>query len=220
NLRNHARLKNNDPPTNAQGHGESLDFARDGELVEPRSRPPHCRADERRMCGARTMNLYILRHALAADKADWKGSDSDRPLTKDGIRKMKKVGKGMRRLDMTVDWILTSPHRRAYDTAVIAAKALKLKNRLKTSRMLAPDGDMKALIRHLALNFRSWESVLLVGHEPYLGSLMGILVAGNATAGTLLDKAGLAKLSADSFTNGQCAQLEWLLSPNILKKLA
>jgi len=166
------------------------------------------------------MNLYILRHALAADKADWKGSDSDRPLTKDGIRKMKKVGKGMRRLDMTVDGILTSPHRRAYDTAVIAAKALKLKNRLKTSRMLAPDGDMKALIRHLALNFRSWESVLLVGHEPYLGSLMGILVAGNATAGTLLDKAGLAKLSADSFTNGQCAQLEWLLSPNILKKLA
>jgi phosphohistidine phosphatase len=166
------------------------------------------------------MNLYILRHAIAADKAEWRGSDSDRPLTKDGIRKMKKVAKGMRRLDMTVDWILTSPYRRAYETAVIAAKGLKLKKRLKTSRMLIPNGNMKALIRHLGLNFRSWESVMLVGHEPYLGSLVGMLATGNQTAGTLLDKAGLAKLSADSLTYGQCAQLEWLLSPKILKKLS
>jgi phosphohistidine phosphatase len=166
------------------------------------------------------MILYILRHAIAADKAEWKGADSDRPLTKDGIRKMKKVAKGMRRLDIKVEWILTSPYRRAYETAVIAARELKLKKRLKTSRMLTPDGDIKALIKHLGLNFRTWESVMLVGHEPYLGSLIGLLAAGNASAGTLLDKAGLAKLSTDSLTYGQCARLEWLLSPRILKKLS
>ena len=162
------------------------------------------------------MNLYILRHALAADKADWKGSDSDRPLTKDGIRKMKKVGKGMRRLDMTVDWILTSPHRRAYDTAVIAAKALKLKNRLKTSRMLAPDGDMKALIRHLALNFRSWESVLLVGHEPSLSQWIALLTTGRSDNFLEMKKAGLAKLAISQPVFGRCASLEFLLPPKLL----
>src|SRR5438876_1221851 len=99
------------------------------------------------------MNLYFLRHAIAADKASWKGSDADRPLTKEGMRKMKKGAKGIRRLDLPIDWILTSPYRRAYDTAAIVAKELKLKKSLKVSRMLTPDGDPKALARHLALNF-------------------------------------------------------------------
>ena len=36
------------------------------------------------------MNLYVMRHAIAANKVEWKGPDSDRPLTEEGIRKMKK----------------------------------------------------------------------------------------------------------------------------------
>ncbi len=68
------------------------------------------------------MNLYFLRHGIAADKPQWKGSDSDRPLIKEGIQKLKKSAKGMRRLKLHFDWILTSPYRRAYDTAQIVAK--------------------------------------------------------------------------------------------------
>ncbi len=97
------------------------------------------------------MNLYFLRHAIAADKTEWKGADSDRPLTKDGIRKMKKAAKGIKRLGIPVDWILTSPYRRAYDTAKIVAKELKLKKQLRLSKSLTPSGDPKPLVRHLAL---------------------------------------------------------------------
>ena len=87
------------------------------------------------------MNLYILRHAIAMDKTQWRRADSDRPLTKDGIKKMKKAAKGIKRLDLKLDWILTSPYRRAYDTAVIAAKALRLKKNLRIIKSLAPDGS-------------------------------------------------------------------------------
>ncbi len=73
------------------------------------------------------MNLYILRHAIALDPSEWKKSDSERPLSKEGIRKMKKAAKGMRRMDLHFDWILTSPFRRAYDTAQIVAKEFKAK---------------------------------------------------------------------------------------------
>jgi phosphohistidine phosphatase len=165
------------------------------------------------------MNLYILRHAIAAEKGEWKGSDADRPLTKEGVRKMKKSAKGMRRLGVMAEWVLTSPYRRAYETAMIAAKELKLKKNLKVSRSLAPDGDMKALVRHLARNFRTWESIILVGHEPYLGRLVGLLTTGNTEKGPMLEKGSLAKLQSYSLTYGQCAQLEWLLTPKILKKL-
>src|ERR1700674_4988065 len=150
------------------------------------------------------MNLYFLRHALAADKPAWKGPDSDRPLTKEGIRKMKRTAKGIRRLGFTVDWILTSPYRRAYDTAMIVAKELKLKKRLRLSKSLTPDGDPKPLVRHLALNFRTWESVMLVGHEPYLGQLIGILTSGTKEGAVQLNKGGLAKLSADSLMFDKC----------------
>jgi phosphohistidine phosphatase len=166
------------------------------------------------------MNLYLLRHAIALERTEWHRADSDRPLTEDGIRKMKTLAKGMDRLNLKIDQILTSPYRRAYETAVIAAKALKLTNVVRVSKLLTPEGDPKALVRRLALDFRSWETVLLVGHEPYLSRLMSVLTGGNTDFSLILRKGGLAKLSCDSFTFGKCATLEWLLTPKILKKLA
>src|ERR1700687_3557397 len=114
------------------------------------------------------MNLYILRHGIAMDKRQWRGPDSDRPLTKEGIRKLKKVSKGLRHLNLKIDWILTSPYRRAYDTAAIVAKELKLKKKIRTIKSLAAEGEAAALVRYLSQYMHTWESVLLVGHEPYL----------------------------------------------------
>lgn len=165
------------------------------------------------------MNLYLLRHAIAAEKEEWKGSDAERPLTKDGIHKMKDIAKAMKSMDLEITSILTSPYRRAYDTAMIAAKALKLEKSLRISKTLATDGDPKQLIKKLALDYRSWESVLLVGHEPYLSGLIGVLISGQANAGILFKKAGLAKLTSHSLTYDRCATLEWLLTPKLLKHL-
>ena len=163
------------------------------------------------------MEIYLLRHGIAMDKGEWKGPDSDRPLTKEGLRKTKKASKGMHHLNLKIDLILTSPFRRAYDTAVIVAKELKLKKKLRIIKSLAVDGDPKALIRYLSQNVHNWESLLLVGHEPYLSSLISVLIAGQGRTGLVLDKGGLAKLTTDSITYDKSAHLEWLLTPKILK---
>jgi len=172
------------------------------------------------------MNIYFLRHAIAVDHADWKGADADRPLTKDGIKKMKDIARVMRAMDLGITSILTSPYRRAYDTAMIAAKTLKLEKHLKVTKTLATDADPKLLMKKLALDYRSWESVLVVGHEPNLSRLISVLIGGlsPAASGTVsslltLKKAGLAKLSADSLTYGPCATLEWLLTPKLLRSI-
>jgi phosphohistidine phosphatase len=165
------------------------------------------------------MNLYLLRHGIAMDKDEWKGPDSDRPLTKDGVHKMKKAAKGLRHLNLKIDLILTSPFRRAFDTAMIAAKELKLKKKMRIIKSLAVDGDPKALVRYLSQNIHNWESVILVGHEPYLSELISVLIAGQGRTGLVLEKGGLAMLSADSVTYDKSAHLEWLLTPKILKNL-
>jgi phosphohistidine phosphatase len=166
------------------------------------------------------MNLYLLRHAIALDRSAWKKADSDRPLTDHGVRKMKRIARGVLALDVKVDAILTSPYRRAYDTAAIVARAMDAEAKLRISRSLASDGDPKALVRHLARDFRTWESILLVGHEPYLGRLAGTLTAGSPEVSLTLKKGGICLLAADALTYGRCATLEWLIPPRILRRLA
>ena len=165
------------------------------------------------------MILYVLRHAIARERTDWKGADADRPLTEKGRKKMKEAAEGMRRLGVEFNWILTSPYRRAYDTAHIVAKTYRAQKRLKLSRSLTPDADPKSLIRRLALDFRSWETLLLVGHEPYLSQLVSVLIAGQPVA---LDfkKGGLCQLQAAALTYGRCATLEAWYPPKALRKIA
>src|SRR3954468_1964239 len=118
------------------------------------------------------MDIFLLRHAIALDRAQWAKKDADRPLTKAGQKKMRKEAKGLKRLKLSVDWILTSPHRRAFDTAEIVARALKVKKKLKVIPQLAADGDPKALMHHLAVDYRSGDRLMLVGHDPYLSKLV------------------------------------------------
>jgi len=164
------------------------------------------------------MDLYFLRHAIALDRSAWKKSDAERPLTEKGRKKMIQSAKGMKHFGITFDWILTSPYRRAYDTAQIVAKEYKAEKKLRLARTLIPDGDPKALMRHLALDFRTWESILLVGHEPYLSKLIGLLISGHDVT-INFKKGGLCLLKADSLTYGCCATLEAFLTPKMLKKL-
>lgn len=163
------------------------------------------------------MNLLALRHAIALDRTEWKKADAKRPLTKDGIKKMKKAAQGMRHLGIEFDWILTSPYRRAYDTAQIVAKEYKAGKKVRVVHALASNGDPKQLVQQLARDFRNSESVLIVGHEPYLGKLIGTLSAGDDGMGLELKKGGLCRLTSDSLTYGKCAQLEWILPPRLLR---
>src|SRR5438552_545120 len=146
------------------------------------------------------MTLYFLRHAIALDRAMWHAKDSDRPLTPEGRQKIRKAAKGMKRLKLGFDWILTSPYKRAYDTAKIVAKTLKAKKKLKVVKDLASSGDPQRLMRHLAQDYLSKEKLLLVGHEPYLSRLVSVLIGAEKPLALDFKKGGLCKLAADSLT--------------------
>jgi phosphohistidine phosphatase len=164
------------------------------------------------------MELYILRHAIAVERGtpDY-DDDSQRPLTPQGRKKMRRIAQGMKALGLKFDAIFSSPYRRAKETGEIAAEVLGAQRKLKFSDQLTPDGDPKVLIASLA---RAGERVLLVGHEPYLSSLAGQLIGGTPAMSLKLKKGGLCKLTADHLKFGPCADLEWLLTPRHLVRLA
>src|SRR4029077_17296622 len=99
------------------------------------------------------------------DRAEWHQKDSERPLTSEGLRKMRKNARGMKRMGLSFDWILTSPYRRAYDTAQVVAETFKARKKLRILKSLASDGSPERLVRHLALDYLSGDDLLVVGHE-------------------------------------------------------
>lgn len=166
------------------------------------------------------MDVYLLRHGMAWEKGSPKyPRDSERPLTREGIREMKKVAKGLRKLDLDFDKILSSPYRRALETAQIVTKKLKLRKRLELFDGLASDVNPQRTIKVLVKHRHTWKSVLLVGHEPYLSHLIGKLVANDTTISLDFKKGGLAKLTLHPFIPSPHATLDWLIPPRILKHI-
>ena len=160
------------------------------------------------------MNLYVLRHGIAVEPGTpGYEKDADRPLTPKASANCGRSPTAMEALELSFDLILSSPYLRALQTAEIVAKALKGRKKVELSDSLTPGGSTKKLVELLNRLQPSPESVLLVGHEPYLSGLISLLVSGDAGFAVVMKKGGLCKLSTESLKPGRCAALEWLLTP-------
>jgi len=164
----------------------------------------------------KSMNLYILRHGLAVEAGtEGYDKDADRPLTAKGERKLHLIADAMEELDLELDLILSSPYKRARQTAEIVADVLKVKMELTST--LEPGGSSSELIQLIGKTKPSAEGVMVVGHEPYLSGLISLLISGSTNLPIVMRKAGLCKLSTDSLKHGRCAALEWLLTPKQMR---
>ena len=166
------------------------------------------------------MELYILRHAIASDRSPTAtGGDSQRPLTVDGIEKMRRAARGMRAMELEFDLILSSPFVRAKQTAEIVANLFELSGKLAYSPTLAADGNPKDLIEELKRKYGKRKNILLVGHEPYLSRLISLLISGSTSLPITLRKGGLCQLSVEGLKYGRCAALEWLLTSRQMRRM-
>jgi phosphohistidine phosphatase len=161
------------------------------------------------------MELYILRHAIAVERgtAGFE-DDSLRPLTDKGAKKMVRIAQGMLALEFSLDAIYSSPYVRARQTAEIVADVFDARDRLVLTPHLAVGGKPGDLLK--LVNGAGGASVMLVGHEPYLSTLISMLIAGTENVPITLKKGGLCKLTASKPHYGRCATLEWLLTPRTL----
>ena len=164
------------------------------------------------------MKLFLLRHGLAVEPGTSGCTrDSERPLTPEGRRKIRRVAGALARLDLKPDAILTSPYVRAHQTAEIVAATLRLNKRLHLCQDLASGGDVNKLIGGINRRFANAVSVMLVGHEPDLSRLASLLVSGKPDGVTIeFKKGGLCALEADNLRADQCAILQWLAPPKLL----
>ena len=167
-----------------------------------------------------SVELYVLRHGEAGKRITSGARDSARALTVSGLEEVEKVAKAIALLDVKLDFVATSPLKRASQTAGIVAKALKTKKgSIEEWSELKPEGKRTDLYRKLS-QFKPESSVLLVGHEPYLSTMIGEIAFGSIAGGIVLKKGGVAKLVVTAFQPKIKGELRWLLTPKHLKKVA
>ncbi len=168
------------------------------------------------------MILYIIRHAIAeqAGSDSSEQQDSQRALTDEGRKKMRRIAQGLKELGAQIDLILTSPYVRAADTADIVAKKLDLdSDKLVEMPNLSPLGQPEQLMNEINQNYGQLQNIALVGHEPSLSRLISVLLSGDPTLPIILKKGGVCRLSLDKLIYGRCATLEWLLAPSQLAEI-
>ncbi len=167
------------------------------------------------------MKILLVRHGQAGKPDPGKYPDDDlRPLTGKGRKGFKKAAKGLRAQTVDPAVILTSPVLRARQTAVLLADGLGLKE--KAVRNLPELHHAVPPARALArlARMRLPRAVALVGHEPWLGEFLSLLIAGGAkSARAELDKGGAALIEADAPVKGG-GVLIWLLTQEQLASLA
>lgn len=160
------------------------------------------------------MQLLLLRHGIAED-GHARLSDFDRALTAKGRAELAHIARGLQRLKIAPDAILSSPLVRARQTAEIVAPVLG--REVEIVERLASGADWEDFLPILEQRSASGAH-MLVGHEPDLSTLAAVLVG--APAGALvLKKAGLIRVDVDGPAQAGRGRLRWLLTPRQLALL-
>ncbi len=160
--------------------------------------------------------LYFVRHGLAQERGDAWPEDTKRPLTEEGMSRMRKAVKGLTRIGVSVDLVLTSPLVRARQTAEILAAGLDPRPAIVNIVSLTPAGSYAAVLADLEKHARKCR-LALVGHEPMMGELAARLIGSRHPIE--FKKGGVCRIDVEDLPPAGPGDLRWLLTPKILRAL-
>lgn len=136
------------------------------------------------------MKVWILRHGEAKPQARM---DAERELTAKGREEVLRSAAHL--MGQPLQRIFASPYVRAQQTAELVRQALGFTDAIVTVPWLTPDGNPHMVLEQL--DAYSAENVLLVSHQPLVGTLIGLAVHGSLQQAQPMHTASLAYLEAD-----------------------
>jgi phosphohistidine phosphatase len=153
------------------------------------------------------VQIYLLRHGIADNTTP----DSERALTAEGREKLRRVLERARAASVAPGLILSSPYRRAMETAEIAAEVLDYRGKVVKTPALVPEASL----------FDTWEeirkrpeehAILLASHEPLMSALAAFLLA-CPTLSVDMKKAALVRVDCERLGPEPKGVLKWMLTP-------
>jgi phosphohistidine phosphatase len=161
------------------------------------------------------MVVYFLRHASAGESFINPKKDEKRALDKDGIEQCGYVGRALAAMDAQVDVIVSSPLKRATQTASLVGNEIGYEGKLQIDTGLKPEATF-ADFRRLLAKYSNLESIMVVGHNPNLSQFLGAVITESGYEASIdLKKGAVARV--DMRRNS--GTLLWCLTPKALRTL-
>ena len=172
------------------------------------------------------MNLYILRHASAGTRRANPIIDVKRPLDKEGKQQCILVGSYLNAFRVQFDLVVSSPLKRALQTASLVGTETGYDTKIMVSDALAPAASVAAF-QKLVEGLARYENVLMVGHNPNISAFLGALISGrtmhdlgitgnSARPRIRLRKGAIARVELSQ----RPGMLQWLVDPRILRGIS
>jgi phosphohistidine phosphatase len=160
------------------------------------------------------MEIYILRHGIAEDAAPG-GSDADRALTAEGKAKLRRVLECAHAAGVRPDVILTSPLKRALETAQLATSILNVKRDLAVTPALSPTSSPQRIWSEIRA--QKAEKLLIAGHEPLLSRAVAFLLRCPALR-LDLKKGAMVRVDMKTVEPEPSGILKWILTPKLAQR--
>lgn len=161
------------------------------------------------------MNIYFLRHASAGSRKANAAADELRALDPDGIQQCGVIGRALSAMDVKVEAVISSPLKRAIQTAELVAREIGYKDKIESSDALRPEADYRAF-QQLLQSHAKTDEIMVVGHNPNLSEFLSLLISGGASHSAVdLRKGAIAKVPID----GNSSALQWCFTPKAVKAI-
>lgn len=158
------------------------------------------------------MQIYLLRHAIAEEPAAGQ-ADRDRALVPEGKKKLREILRLARQADTAISLILSSPYRRARETADVVADLIANEAELIETPALQPGAPVESVWQELRTH-KDLDSVMLVSHEPLM-SLTTAYLLNSPALRVDFKKSALVRLDIESFGSQPHGTLRWMITPKV-----
>src|SRR5258707_15270746 len=135
------------------------------------------------------MIIELLRHASAGEHLVNPKKDEKRALDKEGIEQCGYVGRALAAIEAQVDTIISSPLKRATQTASLIGNELGYEGKLQLEPALRPEATF-AEFRRMLEKYAKHEGIMVVGHNPSITEFLARMIAKSGSEALLDFKKG------------------------------
>ena len=159
------------------------------------------------------MIIYFLRHASAGQHVTDPSRDAKRPLDKEGLEQCGYIGRALAAMDAQVDVVISSPLKRATQTASLVGNEIGHEGKLQIEDGLRP-GAAFADFNKLLNKYQRYDAIMVVGHNPNLSEFLSRLISGGTGRGAVeLKKGAVARVESSR----QRGVLQWCVTPKFVR---
>ena len=161
------------------------------------------------------MIIYFVRHASAGQSVPNPKKDEKRPLDSDGIEQCGFVGRALAALNVQPDVIISSPLKRATQTASLIGNELGYEGKLQLELALRPEAAF-ADFRRLLEKYARHEAIMVVGHNPSITEFLARIISKSGSEALVDFKKGAV---ARAETVRHAATLNWFFTPKLAREI-